>query len=156
MPHEPTAPLDDPAVEDRVLEDAVFMTALLDTLIPPSEDGKLPGAGALGVGGDVAAAIASHDRAATEVTAALEAIREQAPDFATLDLPKRVEALQSVEAAHPAFIADVITPLYFAYYQHPVVLMGLGLPARPPFPGGYEIDATDPDLLDLLRSKASR
>ena len=146
MSNEPTAPL----------EDGPFMTALLDTLIPPSEDGKLPGAGTLGLGGDVATAIASHDRVGSEVTAALEAIREQAPAFATLDLPKRVEAVQSVEAAHPAFIASLITPLYFAYYQHPVVLMGLGLPARPPFPGGYEVEATDPELLDLLRARASR
>ena len=138
------------------LEDAAFMTALLDTLIPPSEDGKLPGAGALGLGPQVTTAIVSNTRIATEITAALEGVRAQAPGFAALDLPARVEAIRAAEAAHPALIPSITTPLYFAYYQHPVVLMGLGLPARPPFPGGYEVDATDPDLLDLLHSKASK
>jgi len=140
----PTAPL----------EDAAFMSAFLDTLIPPSEDEKLPGAGTLGLGSAVATAIASNSRVSANVTPALEAIQAAAPDFPTLDLAARVEAVRSAEAAHPALIPSVTTPLYFTYYQHPVVLMGLGLPARPPFPGGYETDATDPELLDLLRAKA--
>ncbi len=136
------------------LEDAALVTALLDTLIPPSEDAKLPGAGTLGLGDGVAAAIASNPRIAPPVTAALEALLHQTPDFATADLDTRVEALKTIEAAHPALIPSLTTPLYFAYYQHPVVLVTLGLPGRPPYPGGYETDPTDPELLDLLRSRA--
>ena len=136
------------------LEDPTFVTALLDTLIPPSEDGNLPGAGSLGVGDGVASAIAANARVAPAVAAALQALLDQTPGFATLDLDARVEALKTIEAAHPALIPSLTTPLYFAYYQHPTVLIGLGLPARPPYPGGYETDPTDPDLLDLLRSRA--
>ncbi len=137
------------------LTDAPFLTAVLDTLIPPSEDGKLPGAGSLGLGSEVAAAIERDEQRAALVDAGLEAIRDAAGDFAALELSARVAAIEAQVEAHPQLIPSMITPLYYAYYQHPTVLIGLGLPARPPFPGGYEVTATDPDLLELLRSRAS-
>lgn len=137
------------------LDDMVFMVAFLDTLIPPSDGDDLPGAGTLGLAPQVVTAITSNDRIASAVSAALEVIQEQAPDYAALDLDQRVAVVGSVAEDHPMLISSVIPPLYFAYYQHPTVLMGLGLPTRPPFPGGYSIDETDPDLLDLLSAKAS-
>lgn len=139
---------------DAPLADTTFLTALLDTLIPPSEDGKLPGAGSLGLASEIAAAIEGNARVAPVVEAGLEAIRAAGDGgFAALDLSARVAAIEAQQEAHPRLIPSIITPLYFAYYQHPVVLMGLGLPARPPFPGGYEVTATDPDLLELLNTR---
>ena len=134
------------------LNDTAFMTAFLDTLIPPSADGKLPGAGALGLGPQVAGAIRSNPKLCAEVEAGLEEVR--AGDFEALDLQGRVDAIEAALEAHPKLIRYVTTPLYFAYYQHATVLSGLGLPARPPFPGGFEVEATDPKLLDLLRTRA--
>jgi hypothetical protein len=43
--------------------------------------------------------------------------------------------------------------LYPAYYQHPRVLEGLGEPPRPPFPDGYDLEETDPQLLEKLRDR---
>ena len=140
------------------LADTPFLTAVLDTLIPPSEDGKLPGAGSLGLASEVGSAIERDEDRSALVDAGLGAIRDatgSAGEFVTLDLPSRVAAIESQLEAHPQLIPSIITPLYFAYYQDPAVLVGLGLPARPPFPGGYEVTPTDPDLLELLRSKAA-
>ncbi len=143
----------------NALADTSFFTAVLDTLIPASGDGKLPGAGRLGLASEVAAAIEGNEHAAALVEDGLEAVRDATAGsnggFAALDLPARVEAIEAQLKAHPRLIPSITTPLYFAYYQHPTVLVGLGMPARPPFPGGYEVTPTDPGLLDLLRSRAS-
>jgi hypothetical protein len=47
----------------------------------------------------------------------------------------------------------VTSHLYLAYYQHPTVLAGLGEPARPPFPEGFEVEETDEELLEKLRER---
>ena len=38
-----------------------LLDAILDTLIPPSEDGRMPGAGSLGIAKALRAQIADHD-----------------------------------------------------------------------------------------------
>jgi hypothetical protein len=48
----------------------------------------------------------------------------------------------------------VVVHLYQAYYQHPKVLEALGEPPRPPFPEGYALEPTDPQLLEALRTRA--
>ena len=147
------------AENENPLADTSFLTAVLDTLIPTSDDGKLPGAGSLGLASEVATAIEGNERVAALVNAGLEAVRDATAGskggFEGLDLPARVKAIEAQLKAHPRLIPSITTPLYFAYYQHPTVLVGLGVPARPPFPGGYEVTPTDPDLLDLLRARAS-
>jgi hypothetical protein len=43
--------------------------------------------------------------------------------------------------------------LYPAYYQHPRVLAGLDEPPRPPFPEGYALEETDPQLMQSLLNR---
>jgi len=143
------------ATAQSALDDTAFFAAFLDTLIPPSaaseSRGKLPGAGSLGLAPGVAAAIRSSAQLAPVVEAGLAAIRSEG--FAALELSRRVELVEAQLGAHPDLIRAITTPLYYAYYQHPTVLIGLGVPPRPPFPEGYEVEATDPALLALLRSR---
>ena len=40
-----------------------------------------------------------------------------------------------------------------SYYQDDRVMAALGLEARPPHPGGYEVEKTDWSILDPVRSK---
>jgi hypothetical protein len=142
------------------LRDPAFMQAFFEVVIPPSDDGKLPGAGALGVTADVAAKLEADPMLGPFVQAGLQAVHDAAVarDPAGLSgLPPqvRVEVVEAQLAAHPMLMIGVALHLYQAYYQHPRVLEGLGEPPRPPFPEGYDLEETDPRLLEKLRSRAS-
>ena len=125
-----------------------LLDAVLDTLIPPSDDGRLPGAGSLGIG----EAVRAQSAAAGEAIPAGLAALEQA-GFAELDLAARVDALRELEASQPAFVPM----LYFAtcteYYRHPDVQVCLGLEARPPHPKGYELEPGDLAALERVRAR---
>jgi hypothetical protein len=138
------------------LDDLAFMKALLDVLIPPSE--TLPGAGALDLAPTVVSALQGDPMLGPVVEAGARAVREAAfsqhPEglagMAPQDGAKVVEAQVD---AHPLFILGILRYLYPAYYQHPRVLEGIGEPPRPPFPEGFEVEATDAELLEKLRAR---
>lgn len=132
-----------------LVDDASFFTALLDTLIPPK--GAMPGAGDLGIETAVAEAVAADGQSGPSATASLAALREGSPDFANLTSAQRASLVEA--ALDPASLRAVLRHVYLAYYQHPAVLAGLGEPPRPPFPEGFEIEPTDPELLAALRAR---
>jgi len=120
---------------------------ILDALIPPSADGRMPGAGALGLAGTVGAALDPND---ASLRAGFEALRRAG--FDALDAAARQSALAAVERDHPAFVPALYTTACSAYYQHPAVHRALGLPGEPPHPRGFELEAGD--LAGLERVKA--
>jgi hypothetical protein len=144
--------------EQLALRDVAFMESFLDAVIPPSEDGRMPGAGSLGLADEVASALEGDATLGPVVEAGLRAAREAASGidggFAAMSQAEQVALIESQVALHPGLMGGVIRYLYLAYYQHPTVLVGLGEPARPRFPGGFKIDPTDPALMDLLISRA--
>ncbi len=143
--------------DSAALRDSSFMKAFLNVVIPPSEDGTLPGAGKLGLASKVADDLESDATLGAVVEAGLSAVREAASGveggFAAMSLAEQVAAIESQVAAHPLLMAGITRYLYLAYYQHPAVLVGIGEPERPRFPGGFEIEAMDPELMELLLSR---
>ena len=140
------------------LRDTQFMNTLLDLVIPPSEDGRMPGAGSLDLAAALADAIETDPAFAQLVLAGLRAIHEGALNrnpagFAALAPADRLEVLEAQLGHHPALMIGLSIRLYQAYYAHPLVLEGIGEPARPPFPEGFEIEPTDEDLLESLRAR---
>jgi hypothetical protein len=140
------------------LRDSSFIQAFLDVVIPPSKDGKMPGAGSLGLAAAVAAAVEADAMLGPVVLAGLQAVREAALVRDPGGLPRlspeaRVEVVEGQLAAQSWLMLGVARYLYPAYYQHPRVLEGLGEPPRPPFPEGYELEATDPQLIEKLRTR---
>ncbi|MGD9932089.1 MAG: gluconate 2-dehydrogenase subunit 3 family protein [Dehalococcoidia bacterium] len=140
------------------LADAAFLRAFLDTVIPSSADGRMPGAGSLGVEMDVASAIESDIRSGPMVSAGLSAVAASASArhqrvFAELAPNERVAVVNEVLGDHPQFMNAFARHLYLAYYQHPRVLVAIGEPARPPFPEGFTVEPTDPELLAKLKAR---
>ena len=125
-----------------------LLTVILDTLIPPSQDGNMPGAGALGL----ADTVREKTSAATAVVAAGLAAAE-ASGFADLDASGRVAVLREFETSQPAFIPTLFFPTCIAYYQHPDVLVALGLSPNPPHPKGYDLEPGDLSALARVRSR---
>jgi len=125
-----------------------LLNLILDTLIPASEDGRMPGAGSLGL----ADTIREQTAAAREVVdAGLDAAR--AAGFEELDLEGRVALLREMESSHPAFVGSLYVPTCTAYYQHPQVMLGLGLEGRPPHPKGYDLEPGNLDGLEKVRAR---
>jgi hypothetical protein len=125
-----------------------LLDAILDTLIPPSADGRMPGAGSLGL----ADAVRAQTQGAGElVSAGLAAV--EAAGFADLDLEDRVGVLRELESTQPAFVLTLYLPACAAYYQHPKVLVGLGLEPRPPHPKGYELEPGNLATLERVRKR---
>ena len=124
------------------------LNAILDTLIPPSPDGRMPGAGSLGLAGAVRAQL---EDAAALLDAGLAAA--EAAGFAALDADARTAALAELDRAVPGFVPAVYAQTCVAYYQHPAVLAGLGLEPRPPHPRGYELEPGNLDALARVRAR---
>lgn len=131
---------------------------VLNQVIPPALDGRLPGAGDLGLASEIARAIAANPFLLSILTRALGALddgatRAGAPCFAALDPQEKDRILKEVVDAEPDFVPALLFPTYVAYYQHPRVLSGLGEEPRAPFPEGYRLPPFDESLLTPVRAR---
>lgn len=130
----------------------------LDAVIPPSADGRLPGAGQIGVSRYVDRALrtAPHLREMfTESIAALERLAAQrgGASFAELPAAEQAALVDQLANSADAFPPILILHGFSGYYQHPDVLAVLGLGARPPHPEGYPMEPNDLSLLDAVRRR---
>ena len=140
------------------LNDHDFTKALFDLVIPPSTSGDLPGAGALGLEPAVATALQADPLLGPMVEMGAQAVREAALTEHPEGLPGMVakdgtKVLEAQLTAHPFLMMGMLRYLYPAYYQHPRVLEGIGEAPRPPFPEGFDVEATDAELLEKLRAR---
>jgi hypothetical protein len=135
-----------------------ILRALLDEVIPPSSDGRLPGAGGLDLAGHVARTVRQTPMLAPVVQYGLSAIAELAgtrsPDgWAGLARAERSALIAEFTAGDQLFMPALLFLAYSGYYQHPRVVEALGLEARPPHPKGYAMEAFDTTLLDAVRRR---
>jgi len=146
--HPKATPFDDEAKQT--------LTLVLDTLIPPSADGRMPGAGELGLidailegSGDLAPILAQG-------VAALDALAHEmcAMPFAALGAPERTEVVTAFASQQPRVFPGLLVQTYATYYQNPRVLEALGLEPRPPFPEGHVLELGDLSLLEPVRGRS--
>ncbi len=140
------------------LDDQDLMNALFDLVIPPSASGELPGAGTLGLSAAVATVLQADPLLGPLVEAGVQAVREAAlsqhPEGLSGMAPQAgAKVVEAQLATHPLLIMGILRYLYPAYYQHPRILEGIGEPPRPPFPEGFDVEATDAELLEKLRAR---
>jgi hypothetical protein len=138
--------------------DQKFMDALLNLVIPPNASGSLPGAGTLGLSLAVATALQADPLLGPMVGAGLQAIWEAAlsqhPNgLAGMTPEAGTKLVQTRVSTNPFFMMGLLRYLYPAYYQHPQVLRGIGEVPRPPFPEGFDVEATDARLLEKLQAR---
>jgi hypothetical protein len=134
------------------------LTALLDLVVPPSGDGRLPGAGELGVADFVEESLRERPELQPGLKEGLALLEELAAArgsrrFGELDAAERRAVLDAAAERQPAFLGLLVFQTYFGYYRAPRVLEALGVEPRPPYPEGYEVPATDFSLLDPVRRK---
>ncbi len=140
------------------LNDPQFMKALLELLIPPSVSSDLPGAGALGLTAAVVTSLQADSELGPLVEAGTQALQESAlsqhPEgLAGMSPQAGAKVVEAQLTTHPFFVMGILRYLFSAYYQHPQVLEGIGEQPRPPFPEGFDVEATDAELLEKLRAR---
>ena len=135
------------------------LACVLDLLIPPSSDGRMPGAGEVGIGARIDE-LAQRDPGLRAVVAAgvaaLDAVARAsgATGFEALAGTARLAALHEIATGEPGFVPSLIFHTYAGYYQEGRVLEGLGLDPRPPFPTGHILEPFDATLLDAVRRRS--
>lgn len=134
------------------------LAGVLDLLIPPSDDGRLPGAGEAGVATRIAATAGRDASLAAVVGAGLAALEEDArtrgaSGFLALAAADRLAALHAIAPAQAGFLASLLFHTYAGYYQEGRVLEGLGLEARPPFPKGFAMEPFDAARVARVRGR---
>ena len=119
----------------------------MDELIPPSEDGKIPGAGALGVADFLPTAQAYAPDPAGSVQTILDAVSD---DFVALPRDEKVATLKRVEAAQGQDFETLVRLTYMGYYSRPDTRPYVGVGAHPIHPNGYPVDRESDAMMDEL------
>lgn len=139
-------------------DEAHALAGVLDELIPPSSDGRFPGAGELGLAGYIEQRLQETPELGPVITRGLSAVDDLASKrdprgFAALSRQDRVDVLNEVSATEQAFLPNLILHTYSGYYMNARVVEALGLEARPPHPKGYDVEPDDLSLLDEVRRR---
>ena len=136
-------------------EEARTLACILDAIIPKSDDGKLPGAGEIGLARDIVQRAPELRPAIVQAIADLNELARQrgVEGFAELPSEARAEVLNEHESAGADLLRGLIFHTYVSYYQDGRIAIGLGLEARPPYPKGYELETGDLSLLDAVRQR---
>jgi hypothetical protein len=140
-------------------EQARSLASLLDEIIPPSSDGKLPAAGGLGVIAYVESALQQMPVLKPPIVQGLSVLEEVAgrcksERFASLAKRDRLEVLEELASVDAAFLPTLTFLAFVGYYRDGRIVEALGLEPRPPHPGGYEMPPNDFSLLDQVRKRA--
>ena len=134
------------------------LATVLDQIIPPRSDGRLPGAGELGLVRHIEQVVQQAPHLGPVIVQGLSALDKLARSrnpagFAALSSQDKSELLSQLTASQQGFLPSLIFHTYVGYYQDARVVEALGLEARPPFPKGHEMEPNDLSLLDPVRQR---
>jgi hypothetical protein len=134
---------------------SAILDRVLDLIVPPSADGRLPGAAALGVPEYL---VANAPDALAVLCRELDSLEARARErfahgFSALDAAQRQSLVDEARAQDPAFMSRLALETVTCYYQHDRVLEALGLETRPPYPQGFQVIAGDLTLLGPVRRR---
>jgi hypothetical protein len=137
------------------------LARVLDEIIPPRADGRLPGAGELGVAAYVEQALRSTPELRAMIVEGLTALDDVAQrrhdrPFAALSKESQSEVLNAVAYSEHAFPPVLLLHAYAGYYQDGRVMQVLGLEPRAPHPQGFAMEPNDLSLLDPVRERPKR
>lgn len=134
------------------------LAAVLDEIIPPTADGRLPGGGDAVRAGLTDATITSVpglDVALKLGLSALEAAAEKRGVAGFVELPRaeKLAAMNEVGEADAGFLPMAMFLAFASYYRHAPVLEAMNLEARPPHPKGHAMEPSDLSLVDPVRRR---
>jgi hypothetical protein len=144
--------------ENLDVEQERTLMAIVNLIIPPSEDGKMPSAADVGF-----LAYMYNENFLPWIREGLIVIIEESQnkygqEFSALSSSEQTRLIDKLRRRLLQFFNRLTTRVIQCYYQHDEVLEAIGLEARPPFPEGYLLEEGDLTLLEpvFLRGKIYR
>jgi hypothetical protein len=124
------------------------LMVIVNLIIPPSEDGKMPGAADVGF-----LAYVCNENLLPWIREGLIVIIEESQnkygqEFSGLSSSKQMHLIDKLRRKLLQFFNRLTTQILQCYYQHDDVLEAIGLEARSPFPKGYLLEEGDLTLLE--------
>jgi hypothetical protein len=122
--------------------------ALLNLIIPPSDDGRMPGAADVGF-----LSYLYKENLVSWIREGLINIIEEShnlynQEFSALSLSEQRQLIDRLRRRHFRFFSQLATEVMKCYYQNDHVLKAIGLEPRPPFPIGHLVEDGDFTLLE--------
>lgn len=124
------------------------LAALLDTMLPASDDGNLPSARELNLIGYLV------ETAEDFLPLLVEIVGNFDDAFADLSISQRYPLVEAFSATHAELFEALLLQLYGCYYTDDRVLEGIGMAPGPPFPKGNTVESGDLSLLDPVLQKS--
>jgi hypothetical protein len=131
------------------------LEVVLDLIVPPSEDGRMPGATEVGVPAYLLAYCAD---ALPILRNELDQLDAQAQagcgqPFAALGAGDRQVLVDAMRSQDSDFMSRLALETVTCYYQHDRVLAALGMEVRSPAPIGFKVISGDLMLLAPVRKR---
>ena len=134
------------------------LNILLNMIIPPSEDGKMPGAADVGF-----FAYMNNENIVLWIQEGLISVSDEShnkydKEFSALNSLEQTQLIDILRRKLFKFFNHLTLHVIQCYYQYDQVIEGIGLEARPPFPQGYHLEEGDLTLLEpvYMRGKIYR
>jgi hypothetical protein len=139
-------------------EQNTILSLLLNQIIPPSGDGKMPGVSTVDIFNFL-----ESENLFEWIKEGLNWIDEESHNkyeqkYSAMTIAKQSQIIARMRSMHFRFFSLLANRVIECYYQHDLVLKAIGLEPRSPFPEGYSIEDGDLTLLEpvLLRGKRYR
>jgi hypothetical protein len=131
------------------------LECVLDLIVPPSADGRMPGASEVGVPAYLLAQCADALPILREELDRLDAQAQtlSGQPFAALGSDDRQALIETMRAQEPEFMSRLALETVTCYYQHDRVLAALGREVRSPAPQGFKVISGDLMLLAPVRKR---
>lgn len=137
-----------------------LLEGLLNEIVPPSADGRVPGAGAVDVADFVIARADADPKQARlfkhGVTAATSLVDAAGGSLTALDAAQRLALARQLEAREPEFFAALLRHTYMGYYSRGDIRPLFGLSAKPTQPDGYDVRRESPGELAAMLEPVTR
>ena len=124
-----------------------LLDALLDQIIPASDDGRMPAAGALGVADFIGDRIAADDELGSLIQ---QGLAKAAMLVSINGLRVEPDVVRQLEEDVPDFFEALIRQTYMGYYSRGDIRALLGLSPKPVHPDGYDVPEQDLDEIKML------
>ena len=124
------------------------LAAMVDVMIPASEDGRMPSAR------DVDVATYLNEKSPELLPVLATVLDDLDEGFADLDFSKRLEIVRLWSESQAELFNGLLFHTYCCYYQDDRALTGIGLAGGPPFPRGNTVIQGDLSLLDPVSERA--
>ena len=135
-------------------EKRIFL-ALVDMIIPASEELNIPGASDTLIFKNIIANSAKNHQKILESLSALETLAQEKENasFANLLIDQRVRIIKIFRETYPTEANMFENLTSQCYYQDDRIMISLGMEPRPPYPEGFTVEQGDWSLLEPVRKR---